>query len=133
MDNFLRMRRIPDFFNVIVRVPPLFLMDMICNSKRCVSLDGWLMLAKLINFILHIPVYLKSNVLMNHLPLPDFEDATYFVWQTLALRTIGRVRLQKVNKCIYEGMYIAQFSLEPQDAETSRRYQNFGNDPRNPF
>ncbi|GFU74898.1 uncharacterized protein TNCV_2488451 [Trichonephila clavipes] len=83
MDNFLRMRRIPDFFNVIVRVPPLFLMDMICNSKRCVSLDGWLMLAKLINFILHIPVYLKSNVLMNHLPLPDFEDATYFVWQTL--------------------------------------------------
>ncbi|GFR19147.1 protein TRC8 homolog [Trichonephila clavata] len=83
MDNFLRMRRIPDFFNIVLRVPPLFLMDMICNSKRCVSFDGWLMLVKLMNFILHIPVYLRSNELMNHLPLPDFEDAAYFVWQTL--------------------------------------------------
>ncbi|GFX04871.1 PRE_C2HC domain-containing protein [Trichonephila clavipes] len=30
-------------------------------------------------------------------------------------------------------MYVSQYSQEPQDAETSRRYQNFGNDPRNPL
>ncbi|GFS90665.1 protein TRC8 homolog [Nephila pilipes] len=73
---------------------------MICNSKRCVTLDGWLISKKLINFTLHIPVYLKSDALMNHLPLPDFEDATYFMWQTLGFLLAVVLITQKTHHLI---------------------------------
>lgn len=52
-------------FVVLLRVPLIFLMDFIFNSKHCVSLDGWLICTKLLYFIWNIP---KPSLIINNLP-----------------------------------------------------------------
>ncbi|CAL1279204.1 unnamed protein product [Larinioides sclopetarius] len=100
MDNILNTRRVPEFFAVLLRVPPIFLMDMICSSKRCVSLDGWLIFTKLASFILHVPLYIKSDAMLDNLPIPQLEDVTYFVWQILGFFVSLLLLTQKTQHLI---------------------------------
>ncbi|GIY34547.1 hypothetical protein CDAR_554451 [Caerostris darwini] len=73
---------------------------MICNSKRSISINGWLILTKLVTFLLHLPIYIQSKTLVQHIPVPPLEDATFFVWQTLVALQLFETASEEGRKSV---------------------------------
>lgn len=96
MDHILRKQNLTYMIDTLLRVPPFFIMDMICSSKRCFTVNGWLTFVTSITFILKFPYYLKSGTLLMNTPYPSLENILYFVLQIFGKGVISILILRLI-------------------------------------